>query len=146
MDDRRSRFKELLDAASANERSKADILLEFKEEIAEARLRKFSFVRISEFLKQVGFDVSSDSVRNFCQEFLKEKSTRRRTKRSKDNSLGDASEKVILSDERASLSRSFGGTPEPGFKKGTSAKQANVTTPADRVGPRPGFRVARDNL
>lgn len=156
MNEKSLRFKELLNAASASQGRKVDVLLELKDEISEARSRNFSFDRIADFLKQVDIQVSRDSVRRFCYEVLKEKPTRKHAKRKKSEDL-KTQESVIthasitpdpsVSNAESKQRESQVSKPAPRtVDSGVAHAQQSEAISATRVGPRPGFRMAGDSF
>ena len=142
MDKKKIRFKELITEVYRKEGCKADALLGLKSEIAEARSYHFSFGRIAELLNQVDIPVSTDAVRRFCQKHLKEKPRKRSPNRKNINdsikpSLTGAKEKI-----KQDLSKYSTETTDSTLQQ----EQQMRSTVSSRVGPRPGFRIARDNL
>ena len=85
MNQKKIRFKELISEAYQKKENKEVALLSFKSEISEARSYRFSFRQITDFLKQVDIEVSTDSVRRFCQAHLNEVPRKRNSKKKKLN-------------------------------------------------------------
>jgi (p)ppGpp synthase/HD superfamily hydrolase len=118
MQDINKKFKQLIEAATTKQSHKFEILFQLKEEIVEARKRKLSFSKLTELLKQVNMDVSTDTVRRFCQEVLKKKPRQKQVR-----------QKSVPTSDKQRL------TPKSGMLKLKGAR----TLP-------PGFRVPSDDL
>lgn len=141
------KFREFLKSSEPKKKTKQNkfgMLQELQEEVREARKLGYSFKEIAEFLTKSGAQVAAHQVQGYCREVLKEKPLYKRNKKL------DKKKEAIQKETTAEATRVQISSQEASLMSSATVvhaqQKSNETVAGGRVGPRPGFRIARDDL